>query len=71
MTLNSRYGQTFSEAAAATIQDFGGLLRCTVCGREEPLGNIAGNLRNGWPRCHDLTMRWWTQRQLDAGEDRG
>ncbi len=53
------------------IQDFGGLLRCTVCGREEPLGNIAGNLRNGWPRRHDLTMRWWTQRQLDAGEDRG
>lgn len=49
----------------ADLQRFGGLLRCTVCGREEPLGNVGHKLGNGWPKCHGYTMRWLTQRELD------
>lgn len=46
--------------------DHGGILRCETCG-------ITGTpkpryWRDGWPKCCGYTMRWWTQRQLDAGE---
>lgn len=54
---------------ADDLADFGGLLLCTVCGREQPLGDVAGNLREGWPKCCGYTMRWVTARQL-AEEDR-
>lgn len=33
----------------------GYLCRCTICGREEHSGRTP--LRDGWPKCHDLTMR--------------
>lgn len=46
------------------LQGFAGVLRCTVCGREEPLGYVASRLANGWPKCHGYTMRWVTARQL-------
>jgi hypothetical protein len=54
----------------ATWSASGGFLRCENCGRQEELGrtDIAVNLRQGWPKCCGYTMRWWTQRQIDAGE---
>lgn len=48
------------------LERFGGHLRCTVCGREQPLGDTTSHLRNGWPMCCSYTMRWLTQRELDA-----
>lgn len=34
-------------------------LRCTLCGRTEPLSKaqMATNLRHNWPKCHGYTMR--------------
>jgi hypothetical protein len=55
-------------AISAATQGFGGFLRCEMCGRRRNLGNIARHYRHGWPRCCGYTMRWWTQRQIDAGE---
>lgn len=55
-------------AIAADLAPFGGILKCRDCQRTQPLGDVAGNLREGWPRCCGHTMRWITQRQLDAGE---
>lgn len=52
-------------AVAEGLQGFGGLLRCTECGAERPLGNIGQKLASGWPKCCGYTMRWVTQRQLD------
>lgn len=50
---------------------FGGLLRCTECGREQPLGDATSHLRTGWPMCCSYTMRWLTQRELDAEHNDG
>ena len=47
------------------LQKFGGVLRCTTCGREEPVVGIAEFLQTGWPKCHGYTMTWMTQRLLD------
>ena len=55
---------------AGDLTGFGGYLRCETCGHRQTLGNVANKLRNGWPKCCGYTMRWWTQRQVDAGEDR-
>jgi hypothetical protein len=54
-----------AEKIGADLRGFGGLLRCTVCGREEPLGDVGTNLATGWPKCHDYTMRWVTAKQLE------
>ncbi len=54
------------DAIGADAQKLGGLLRCTVCGREEPLGSVGNKLANGWPKCHGYTMTWITARQLRA-----
>ena len=52
------------------LSGFGVFLRCETCRRMEELGSpgrrIAGG--QGWPKCCGYTMRWWTQRQIDAGE---
>lgn len=52
------------------LASLGGFLRCEVCKRREPLsqGLISDYLSVGWPRCHQLTMRWWTARQVANGE---
>jgi hypothetical protein len=50
---------------ASALSGFGGILRCTICKRERPLGDIGGKLRHGWPKCCGYTMTWVTQRQLD------
>ena len=52
------------DVIADDLKDIGGILRCTVCLREEPLGDVANNLRHGWPKCHGYTMRWVTAREL-------
>lgn len=51
------------------LQGFGGHLKCTVCDRVQPLGNVGNKFRSGWPKCCGYTMRWWTRRQIDAHED--
>lgn len=55
-----------AEAAAP----LGGFLRCEVCHRREEIdkGLIGRYLQHGWPRCCRYTMRWWTARQVKAGE---
>jgi hypothetical protein len=68
---NAAYGSKMVKALGAELAEFGGLLRCTSCGLERPLGDPGRRLRDGWPKHCGYTMRWWTQRQLDAGEDRG
>jgi hypothetical protein len=50
---------------ADELEGFGGVLRCTVCGHEKSLNDIAGWLKGGWPRHCNYTMRWYTQRELD------
>jgi hypothetical protein len=55
---------------ATDLGGFGGVLRCETCRRTSPLGSIGHKLANGWPKCCGYTMRWWTQRQIDAGEMR-
>jgi hypothetical protein len=57
--------QGIHDAIADDLAPFGGLLRCTTCKREQPLGDVAGNLRDGWPKCCGYTMTWMTQRLLD------
>lgn len=49
---------------------FGGFLRCESCGASEAMTDErAGRYTaHGWPRCCGSTMRWWTRRQIDAGE---
>lgn len=62
---------TLHDDLGSTLKGFGGYLRCETCGHCAPLGSrsaIAGSLRSGWPHCCNLTMRWWTQSQIDAGE---
>lgn len=52
---------------AGDLAGFGGVLRCTVCKYEEPVGGpdgIAASLSDGWPRCHGYTMTWVTDRLL-------
>jgi hypothetical protein len=58
---------TLHAAIAADLEPSGGVLRCTACQTERPLGEVAGHLRHGWPKCCGYTMTWVTQRQLDDG----
>lgn len=46
----------------------GGFLRCEQCGHVRSLDDPAAHTRDGWPRHCGYTMRWWTQRQVNAGE---
>lgn len=54
--------------ASNATAGFGGYLRCETCQRCQPLGDASEHYAKGWPRCCGYTMRWWTQRQVDAGE---
>lgn len=47
---------------------FGGILRCTECGVEHLLNATAIGmyLSSGWPKHCGYTMRWVTQKELDA-----
>lgn len=54
---------------SAALDGFGGFLRCEECGHMAPLGDPGKRvMRTGWPKHCGCTMRWWTQRQIDAGE---
>jgi hypothetical protein len=57
-------------AIGAALDPFGGLLRCETCRAVRILaaGDAGYYTAKGWPRCCGYTMRWWTQRQIDAGE---
>jgi hypothetical protein len=57
-----------ADAIGGELRGFGGILRCEQCHREVPLGDVGFKLRDGWPKCHGYTMRWWTARQVEAGE---
>jgi hypothetical protein len=58
------------DAIGRDIAGLGGYLRCETCRRvvEFYPSARADYLRRGWPKCCGDTMRWWTQRQIDAGE---
>lgn len=60
---------TIHDKIGDDLKHIGGLLRCTVCGRELALGSVGDKLANGWPKCHGYTMRWVTARQLAADDD--
>lgn len=57
-----------ADSIGADLQHFGGLLRCERCGWKQPLGVVGERLKLGWPKHCGYTMRWWTRRQIDAGE---
>jgi hypothetical protein len=60
---------TIHETIGEELAGFGGYLRCETCGTTRPLGDPSDRLRDGWPKCGNHgTMRWWTQRQIVAGE---
>lgn len=52
------------------LDQFGGILRCETCRLKVSMetGRAGRHLAGGWPECCGYTMRWWTQRQIDAGE---
>jgi hypothetical protein len=54
----------------ADLASHGGILRCETCTATRPLGDVGAKLRSGWPMCCGLTMRWVTQRELDAEAQR-
>jgi hypothetical protein len=60
---------SITASIAADLSQLGGILRCTTCGQERPVGDIAGKLDHGWPRCCGYTMSWVTQRLLDEETD--
>lgn len=57
-------------AIGDSLDGFGGVLRCEVCGEGHAMqtGEAGRYTAKGWPKCCGYTMRWWTQRQIDAGE---
>ena len=57
-------------AIGAALDPFGGILRCETCRTSHAMqpGDAGRYTAKGWPRCCGYTMRWWTQRQIDAGE---
>jgi hypothetical protein len=57
------------DAIGDALSDFGGFLRCETCHRTAELGDPGRRVTGqGWPKCCGLTMHWWTQSQIDAGE---
>jgi hypothetical protein len=52
----------------AALRPLGGFLRCETCRHEQDLGDVGLSVDTGWRKCCGYTMRWWTQRQVDAGE---
>lgn len=57
-----------ASALGDSVTGFGGFLRCETCGHKRVLGDVGDKLAHGWPKHCGYTMRWWTQRQIDAGE---
>jgi hypothetical protein len=58
-----------AEIMSDALAGFGGYLRCETCGRSADVGNAGERVTStGWPKCCGYTMRWWTQRQIEAGD---
>ena len=60
-------GLGLHKAMATDLGKLGGVLRCEVCGYDEPLTNVslALYLAEGWPtHCGDKTMVWVTEKDL-------
>jgi hypothetical protein len=68
--INGGTTESLSRAIAADLSGFGGILRCSTCHGVQDAGDIARNLREGWPACCGYTMTWVTQRQLDEEASR-
>lgn len=62
--------RAMQESISESLDGFGGFLRCESCDRSRDMrqGDAGYYTAHGWPKCCGLTMRWWTQRQIDAGE---
>jgi len=62
--------QELPGAIGASLDGFGGILRCGICHAERPMqpGDGGQYTATGWPKCCAQSMMWWTQRQIDAGE---
>lgn len=58
------------KVGASLVDDHGGFLRCETCRRTKALTSSAAStyMGTGWPKCCGYTMRWWTARQVRAGE---
>lgn len=63
----------FQSEVSASLDQFGGYLRCETCRTVKQLeaGAAGRYTAKGWPSCCGHTMRWWTQQQIDNGEDGG
>lgn len=63
-------GSDLHGAIGASLGQFGGVLRCETCRTQVHMsaGRAGRYTAQGWPKCCGYTMRWWTQRQIDAGE---
>jgi hypothetical protein len=63
----------FRERLRGELASLGGVLRCRVCGAEQPIDDLHNQLDFsavvvvGWPTCCGYTMRWITARQLADG----
>lgn len=51
-------------AIGADLTVFGGILRCSACSGEQPLGEVGDRIAYGWPKCCGLTMTWVTAKEL-------
>lgn len=64
-------GDAIENGISESLKGFGGFLRCETCGHRLALDDdmdVRDYMRNGWPKHHGQTMRWWTQRQVLARE---
>lgn len=57
--------QSFYSSLDDITVEHGGILRCMVCGSEQPVESRYW--REGWPKCCGYTIRWITARQLRDG----
>ena len=59
-----------SEEIGRDLDTHGGVLRCETCLTMHVLepGDTGHYTAHGWPKCCGSSMRWWTQRQIDARE---
>ena len=56
--------RTAAGAIGEDLAAFGGLLRCSRCSAEQPLGDVGHHVGHGWPECCGLTMTWVTAKML-------
>lgn len=61
-----RGGLGLHQAIATDLGKLGGVLRCKVCGYEEPITNTSLKLylAEGWPTHCGKTMVWVTEKDL-------